>query len=387
MKQKSALAFVMGFSGLLALAAGATEVRPALAVADFTANNASGSDAAVLTELVRAAVITDGTYTVVDKKDMDKVLAEQAFQKTGCTSEDCAVKLGKILNVQKMIVGTYSLLGNERFLTARIVDVESGRIERSATRKGFDNRDADTAAQALVAQLFGHEPPAGGPAATAPNDSLSAGGRARPQLGISYGPLAASAVKRLSLTEGTGWVVQGVLVGSSAARADLRPRDIILSVDEKPLPDIRAIQNAVRQHVIGDVMTVAVDRNGSRLTLPVTLGGPPASYEAWLPGSWGEWLGMAVMVLTPEMAQRIGARDAQGLVVTALTPRGPAMNAGVRLGDVLRGIEQQPVTNLAAFINATMHLGGLTNVTMTVERHGSQLQVVVLVPPKASKAR
>jgi len=387
MKRRSALALGMAVFGWLANTAGATEAKPALAVADFIANNTSGSDAAVLTDLVRAAVITDGTYSVVDKKDMDKVLAEQAFQKTGCTSEDCAVKLGKILNVQKMIVGTYSLLGTERFLTARIVDVESGRIEHSATRKGFDNRDADTAAQALVAQLFGHEPPVGGPASTTPNGNSVAGGAAPPQLGISYGPLVASAAKRLQLAEGTCWVVQGVLVGSSAARADLRPRDVILSVDGTPLPDVRGIQNAVRRHVIGDVMPVEIYRNGSRVTIPVTLGGPPASYEAWLPGSWADWLGMAVMVMTPEMAQRIGARDAQGLVVTGLTPKGPAMNGGVRLGDILRAIDQQPITNLGAFINATMHLGGLTNVTMTLERNGSPIQAVVLIPARAAKAK
>lgn len=387
MKRRPALMCVLVVSGLLARAAGATEARPALAVADFIANNTSGSDAAVLTDLVRAAVITDGTYTVVDKKDMDKLLAEQAFQKTGCTSEDCAVKLGKILNVQKMIVGTYSLLGNERFLTARIVDVETGRIEHSATRKGFDNRDADVAAQALVSQLFGREAPTNAPASTAPNSSPIAGGAAPPQLGISYGPLVASVAKRLQLPEGTGWVIQGVLVGSSAARADLRPRDIILAVDGKPLLNNRGIQNAVRLHVIGDVMQVEVERSGSRLTIPVELGGSPASFEAWLPGSWADWLGMAVMGLTPEMAQRIGARDTPGLVVTGLTPKGPAMNAGVRLGDVLLAIEHQPVTNLGAFIQATMHLNGLTSVTMTLERQGSQIQVVVIMPAKAAKAK
>jgi hypothetical protein len=387
MPRRTALAFAIAVTGFLANAAGATGASPALAVADFTANNTSGSDAVVLTDLVRAAVIADGTYTVVDKNNMDKVLAGQAIPKSGCTSEDCAVKLGKILNVQKMIVGTYSLLGTERFLTARLVDVESGRIEHSATRKGFDNRDADVAAQALVSQLFGHGEPAGAPVPAPPDSHPVAAGAAPPNLGISYGAVVPAVAKRLQLAQGTGWVIQGVLAGSSAARADLRPRDIILAVDGKPLFDNHGIQNAVHQHARGDVIQVEVDRNGERLTVPVTLGGPPVSFEAGLPGSWAEWRGMAVMGLTQEVAQRIGARNTNGLVVTGLTPAGPAFNAGVQLGDVLDAIEDQPVTNIGAFMEVSGRRNALTSITMTMERRGSPIQVVILLPAKAVKKK
>jgi hypothetical protein len=37
--------------------------KPAIAVADFTANNASATDAAVLSELVRESVINSGMFT------------------------------------------------------------------------------------------------------------------------------------------------------------------------------------------------------------------------------------------------------------------------------------------------------------------------------------
>ncbi|MEK7766717.1 MAG: hypothetical protein AAB368_10805, partial [bacterium] len=77
-----------------------------------------------------------------------------------CTASDCAVKLGKLLNVGKMVVGEYTLLGTSRFLTASLVDVETSRIERSAKVKGFDVNDADVAADNLVAQLFGDAAPA-----------------------------------------------------------------------------------------------------------------------------------------------------------------------------------------------------------------------------------
>jgi len=67
---------------------------------------------------------------------MDRILAEQAFQQTGCTSSECAVKLGKLLNVHKMVVGEYSVIEKLRFITASLVDVETGRIERTGNVQG-----------------------------------------------------------------------------------------------------------------------------------------------------------------------------------------------------------------------------------------------------------
>jgi hypothetical protein len=93
----------------------------------------------------------------VDKANMDRLMAEQAFQQTGCTDSDCAVKLGKLLNVKKMVVGNYSMGGSVRFLTASLVDVETGRIERTGKVKGFEPGEIDTAADDLARQLAGDD--------------------------------------------------------------------------------------------------------------------------------------------------------------------------------------------------------------------------------------
>lgn len=139
--------------------AAAARANDTIAVMDFTASGASASEAAAVSSFVRNAVVRSGTYTVVDKKNMDKILQEQAFQQTGCTSQDCAVKLGKLLNVKKMVVGEYTMLGGVRFLTASLVDVESSKIERSGKVKGFEVGNADEAADQLVAQLEGKAVP------------------------------------------------------------------------------------------------------------------------------------------------------------------------------------------------------------------------------------
>ncbi len=106
-----------------------------------------------MTDFVRQAIIRSGKFRVVDKQNMDKILSEQAFQQTGCTSSECAVKLGKLLNTRKMIVGELSMLAGVRYLTASLVDVETGEIERTARVKDFDSKSVDVATDRLASQL------------------------------------------------------------------------------------------------------------------------------------------------------------------------------------------------------------------------------------------
>ena len=126
-----------------------------VAIMNFSPVNASAGEAVVITSFIRGAFIRDGRFAVVEKDSMDKILAEQAFQQTGCTNSECAVKLGKLLNVHKMVVGEYSIIEGLRFITASFIDVETGRMERTGSVQGFDVKDVNSAASQLVAQLMG----------------------------------------------------------------------------------------------------------------------------------------------------------------------------------------------------------------------------------------
>jgi len=126
-----------------------------IAVMDFKPNNAPAGEAVAVSGFVRSTFVKAGVYNVVDKENMERIMSEQAFQQTGCTSDACAVKLGKLLNVQKMVVGEYTVMGGVRFLTASLVDVETGKIEGTGKVKGFEPGNADEAAEKLVVELMG----------------------------------------------------------------------------------------------------------------------------------------------------------------------------------------------------------------------------------------
>jgi len=109
-----------------------------IGIIPFRGEGIAASDAYMISAMFRTEVVNAGTFKVIESDSMDKVLAEQAFQATGCTESDCAVKIGRLLNVQRMVLGTYGIVMDRSVVNIRVVNVETGQIVYS------DNLDAGT---------------------------------------------------------------------------------------------------------------------------------------------------------------------------------------------------------------------------------------------------
>jgi curli biogenesis system outer membrane secretion channel CsgG len=55
-------------------------------------------------------LVQDGTYSVIERKAMDKILAEQNFSNTDRANPASAAKIGKLLGVDAIIVGSVTQL-------------------------------------------------------------------------------------------------------------------------------------------------------------------------------------------------------------------------------------------------------------------------------------
>jgi len=107
-----------------------------IAVADLGRENVSASDASMMSELLRGELAKITSFRVVEKNNMEKILEEHAFQKTGCTDQECAVKLGRILNVERMAIGTFGDFMGKKIVLLRLVDVETGSVICSESARG-----------------------------------------------------------------------------------------------------------------------------------------------------------------------------------------------------------------------------------------------------------
>jgi hypothetical protein len=102
-----------------------------IAVLDLDADGVTGSEARTLTNKLRGELINTGKFTVIERGEMDNVLKEQGFQSTGCTSQECAVEMGQLLGVERMVAGSIGKVGDIYLISLRMIDVGKGSIFRN----------------------------------------------------------------------------------------------------------------------------------------------------------------------------------------------------------------------------------------------------------------
>src|SRR4029078_3500316 len=66
-----------------------------------------------ITDLLVTRLVKDGTYSVIERKALDKVMAEQNFSNSDRANPMSAAKLGKLLGVDAIIVGSITHVGGE----------------------------------------------------------------------------------------------------------------------------------------------------------------------------------------------------------------------------------------------------------------------------------
>ncbi|MCK4558541.1 MAG: hypothetical protein KAV45_02085 [Calditrichia bacterium] len=105
-----------------------------IAVIDLDPTGISNNEAEFLSDRLRTELFETGKFQVVEREKMNAILHEQGFQQTGCTSVECAIEIGQLLNVRVMVAGTIGKIDDIYSLSIRMIDVESGAIIRTATR-------------------------------------------------------------------------------------------------------------------------------------------------------------------------------------------------------------------------------------------------------------
>ncbi|MCB4791788.1 MAG: PorV/PorQ family protein [Elusimicrobia bacterium] len=124
-----------------------------IAIIDFGTRNVSSADAMVVSDLLRSEMVKRNVFNVLERSNMDMILSEQKFQNSGCTEQACAVTLGKILNVHKVIMGTVSKLLDAYYIVANVVDVETGAITLSEKEKARSADEISSACRKIARKI------------------------------------------------------------------------------------------------------------------------------------------------------------------------------------------------------------------------------------------
>lgn len=113
-------------------------------------NKVSYGTKLILRSNLAKAVTNTAGYEAYDRSDMDAIMGEQDFQRTGLVSEDQIKRLGEMTGAKYILVAEAAVVdANNMFITAKVLDVESARtimtdnlmmgIEASKIQEGCSN--------------------------------------------------------------------------------------------------------------------------------------------------------------------------------------------------------------------------------------------------------
>lgn len=96
------------------------------------------------------------------------------------------------------------------------------------------------------------------------------------------------------------------------------------------------------------------------------------------------WLGADMQDVTAEIAEAIGLARPLGALVAELHPEGPARRGGLQVGDIVTGIDGQPVDDVQglAFRIATGVIGGTADLSVLRTSGDVQVRLPLEAPPE-----
>lgn len=170
----------------------------------------------------------------------------------------------------------------------------------------------------------------------------------RSYLGIVPGALQ-DLEKFYSLATNNGLLVNGVDPGSPAARAGLRPSDVILTLNGQKLDgrfpeQLPPIQNTIASLPVGSNVKLSVKRGAQTLELTaVTEKLESRVGEEWAFEKWG----LSVRKVSRAYARENQLPDESGVLVIGVQPGYPAAQSGIARGDIITKVSSAPVSDLA----------------------------------------
>lgn len=118
---------------LILLAVTAVSARPSIAVADLEAIGCEESIGQAVAEIMLTEVARGDEFTVIERAQLQSLLAEQSLGASGLVTSDTAVGIGALLGADVIVVGSVSKLGDTYTLSARAVSVATGEVLASKT--------------------------------------------------------------------------------------------------------------------------------------------------------------------------------------------------------------------------------------------------------------
>lgn len=202
----------------------------------------------------------------------------------------------------------------------------------------------------------------------------------RGRLGVHIQDLTADLAESFGLEQPKGVLVTKVVPDSPAEAAGLKQGDVILKINQDKTDDMAGLRNRVALIKPGTKVRLTVLREGRELVLNATIGQLESTKAQSAGGSVTmPMFGLSLQNLTPELAERLGYQEEQGVLIAEVETGSAAARAGLNRGSLILEIDREQVHSVE---QAKQLLKEKKQVHLFLVRQGEVTQYVALKAEK-----
>lgn len=108
--------------------------KPTLALFSFEAEGMKDEDIALYTGFLRLELHQTKSFILVEKIQLNELLNDKKYDRMDCNSSDCAVEIGKLVGIKKVITGSFNVVADTCIISGQLIDVETKEPEKSVER-------------------------------------------------------------------------------------------------------------------------------------------------------------------------------------------------------------------------------------------------------------
>ena len=181
----------------------------------------------------------------------------------------------------------------------------------------------------------------------------------RGSIGIQFQAQQNSAVSRVYGFQSGGVMVGSVVPNAGAAKAGLKPGDILVSIDGRHIKNGDDLVDDISARKVGTSVTIGFLRDGKQMTASVQIGDrakiyadlaggqAPQEDQPAPPDAGQTKLGISVTAIPPSVASKLSI--AGGVTITSVTPGSFGDDIGLAQGDIVTEINKMKVTDMASY--------------------------------------
>jgi serine protease Do len=226
-------------------------------------------------------------------------------------------------------------------------------------------------------------------------------------LGVDISDITTERLSALKLKEEKGVEVTMVDQDAPAGKAGIKEHDVILTMNGTSIESGAQLRRMIHEMPPGRVVSFGLSRDGAPLTVKVQLADKHSEFAMhgshsgdihvnipdihipdiempnfeWVVTTRSERSGLMVENITPQLGEFFGVKNGNGVLVRSVEKGSRAEKAGLRAGDVIVKINDQPVHDTSDFTHAVKSRNS-GSVTMGVIREKKEQNINLTLPDR-----